>query len=91
VLSDVPADAPSRAAVMINGLGATKYEEMFVLYGSVHKLLQAAGIDIYKPLVGEFATSLNMAGCSLTLSWMDAELQALYDYPVETPSFTSWE
>lgn len=91
VLSDAPSDAPSRAAVMINGLGATKYEEMFVLYGSVHKLLQTAGIDIYKPLVGEFATSLNMAGCSLTVSWMDAELQALYDYPVESPAFTTWE
>ncbi|MDZ4764812.1 MAG: dihydroxyacetone kinase subunit DhaK [Chloroflexota bacterium] len=88
LLADTPADAPTRAAVLLNGLGATKYEEMFVLYGTIHKLLSAAGIDIYKPLVGEYATSLDMAGCSLTLSWMDADLQALYDARAETPAFT---
>jgi dihydroxyacetone kinase len=90
IMTDVPAGAGSRATVMINGLGATKYEEMFVLYSTISRLLTAAGTDIYKPLVGEFATSLNMAGCSLTVSWLDDELQTLYDAPVETPAFTTW-
>lgn len=88
IIADAPHDAPARAGVLLNGLGAIKYEELFVLYGAIHTLLTAAGVDIYKPIVGEYATSLDMAGCSLTLSWMDAELQALHDAPAETPAFT---
>ncbi len=88
LLADSPPDAGSRAAVMLNGLGNTKYEELFVLFGDVHKCLAEAGIDVYEPLVGEFVTSLDMAGCSLTLIWLDAELQALHDAPTATPAFT---
>jgi D-erythrulose 4-kinase len=89
VLSDVPAGAGSKAVVLVNGLGATKYEEMFVMYGDIHKKLAAAGIDLYKPIVGELATSLNMEGCGLTLMWLDSDLQALLDYPTETPAWTN--
>lgn len=88
VLADTPADAGSRAAVMLNGLGSTKYEELFVLYKDVSQQLEAAGIEIYQPLVGEFVTSLNMAGCSLSLMWLDDDLQALHDAPASTPAFT---
>lgn len=89
VLSDVPQGSGSRAAVLVNGLGSTKYEEMFVMYGDIHKRLTAAGIEIYKPIVGELATSLDMEGCGLTLMWLDGDLQALYDYPTETPAWTN--
>lgn len=88
VLGDTPAGAGSKAAVLLNGLGDTKYEELFVLYKDVHRLLTEAGIQIHDPLVGEFVTSLDMAGCSLTLMWLDDDLQALHDAPCAAPAYT---
>jgi dihydroxyacetone kinase len=88
ILADAPKDVGSQAAVLVNGLGATKYEELFVLYHSVAPLLAKAGIEPYEPLVGEFVTSLNMAGCSLTLFWLDDDLRPLHDATAVTPAFT---
>ena len=88
ILADAPPDAGSRAAVLVNGLGGTKYEELFVLYHGIAPLLQQAGIETYEPLIGEFVTSLDMTGCSLTLHWLDDELQSLHDAPAGTPAFT---
>ena len=65
LLEDTPDDVGSRAAVLLNGLGSTQYEEMLVLYKDVHDLLTAAGVDVYRPIVNEMVTSLDMAGCSL--------------------------
>lgn len=87
VLADKPVDAGNKVAVLLNGLGNTKYEELFVLYKSIHKQLEANGLALHDPFVGEFATSLNMAGCSLTLLWLTDELQALHDAPAITPAF----
>lgn len=86
VIAERPAGA-SRAAVLVNGLGATKYEELLVLYGGVARRLEAAGVTAVLPEVGEFVTSLNMAGCSLTLAWLDDELESLWSAPVDTASF----
>uniref|UniRef100_UPI0028A63F2C dihydroxyacetone kinase subunit DhaK n=1 Tax=Shinella sp. TaxID=1870904 RepID=UPI0028A63F2C len=69
VLAERPAGA-RRAAVLLNGLGATKYEELFVLWGAVEILLQASGVDLVAPEVGEYVTSLDMQGCSLTVLWL---------------------
>jgi dihydroxyacetone kinase len=88
VLADAPPDVGSRAAVLVNGLGGTKYEEMFVLYQGIAPLLAEAGIEAYAPRVGEFVTSLEMAGCSLTLFWLDDELLALHDASADAPAFT---
>jgi dihydroxyacetone kinase len=88
VLGDTPGDAGSRAALLLNGLGSTKYEELFVLYSTIKKLLDKEGIEIHEPYVGEFVTSLDMAGCSLTLMWLDDALQELHDAPASTPAFT---
>lgn len=88
ILTDVPADAGNRVAVLLNGLGSTKYEELFVLYKDIHARLEANGLALHDPFVGEFACSLNMAGCSLTLLWLTDELQALHDAPAATPAFT---
>lgn len=88
VLSDVPEGSSGQATVMLNGLGSTKYEEMFVLYKDVARLLESNGIAIHDPLIGEYATSLDMAGCSLTLMWLDDDLRTLYDAPVKTPAYT---
>ncbi|MFZ4814540.1 MAG: dihydroxyacetone kinase subunit DhaK [Phototrophicaceae bacterium] len=88
VMANAPVDVGSRAVVMLNGLGATKYEELFVLYGDIHKQLQTAGIEVCETLIDEFATSLDMKGCSLTLLWVDDDLKALYDAPASTPVYT---
>lgn len=76
VLDAAPSNAPSsRVAVILNGLGATKYEELFLTYGKVAAKLRAAGLTIVEPEVGELVTSLDMGGISLTLMWLDKELE----------------
>jgi dihydroxyacetone kinase len=88
VLSEIPPDAPgSRVAVVVNGLGSVKSEELFVLYRSIAALLAAAGLSVVRPEVGEYATSFEMAGVSLTLSWLDQELEASWSAPALTPAF----
>ena len=87
LLAERPASADGRAAVVLNGLGATKYEELLVLYGRVHRLLEEAGVTAVLPEVGELVTSLDMAGCSVSLTWLDDELEGLWTAPVDTASF----
>ena len=60
VLAERPEEASGRAAVLVNGLGATKYEELFVLYGHVSDLLTNAGLELIAPEIGELVTSLDM-------------------------------
>jgi dihydroxyacetone kinase len=88
LLAERPAGAV-RARVLVNGLGSTKYEELFVLYRSVHQRLLAEGVEPVEVEVGEFVTSLDMAGCSLTLCWVDEELERLYATPAAAPGFRS--
>jgi len=88
LLAETPPDAGSRVAVLVNGLGGTKYEELFVLYQGVMPLLAAAGIEPYAPQIGEFVTALDMTGCSLTLFWLDDDLQPLLDATAISPAFT---
>lgn len=79
--------AGAKASVLLNGLGSIKYEELFVVYRRVNQLLQAAGIEIVEPEVGELVTSLDMAGASLTLFWLDDELERLWKAPADTPAY----
>jgi D-erythrulose 4-kinase len=87
VLAERPEDASGRAAVLVNGLGATKYEELFVLFGDIAELLQAADVVLVQPEVGELVTSLDMAGCSLSITWLDEELEGYWVAPADTPAF----
>jgi dihydroxyacetone kinase len=87
VLAERPEGVSGRAAVLLNGLGATKYEELFVLYGQVNELLDAAGVVQVAPEVGELVTSLDMAGCSLSVTWLDEELEGYWLAPADTPAF----
>lgn len=87
VLAERPAEAGPRAAVIVNGLGATKYEELFLLYGSIDRRLVAAGIEPVLPEVGELVTSLDMAGCSLSITWLDDELESYWTAPADTAAF----
>lgn len=87
VRSEVPLTAGDRVAVMVNGLGATPLEELYIVYRKAHDLLAADGIRVHRAYVGEYATSMEMAGCSLTVMKVDDELAALLDHPAQTPFF----
>ncbi len=80
--------AGDRVAVMVNGLGATPPEELYIVYRKVHDLLSGDGVRVHRAYVGEYATSMEMAGCSLTVFKLDDELAALLDHPAHTPFFT---
>jgi dihydroxyacetone kinase len=77
----------ARVVPILNGLGSLKYEEMFVVYRRIAGLLEEAGAVIVDPHVGEYCTSFDMAGTSLTLFWLDDELERLWDTPVDAPAY----
>jgi phosphoenolpyruvate---glycerone phosphotransferase subunit DhaK len=87
IQKDMPLAKGDRVAVMVNGLGATPLEELYILYRRVHGQLEAQGVTIHQPFIGEYATSLEMPGASITIMKLDAELQALLDHPAHTPFF----
>ena len=76
--------AGSEAIVMVNGMGGTPLMELYLMYGQVKALLDAAGVRVARNLVGNYITSLDMAGCSVTVLKADDELLALWDAPVRT-------
>lgn len=79
--------AGQRVGVILNGLGSVKYEELFVVYRRVAQLLEQAGLTIVDPEVGELVTSFDMAGASLTLFWLDEELERFWRAPADTPAY----
>lgn len=87
LLAERPEGAGSRVAPILNGLGATKYEELFLLWGIVARRLREEGLDLVGPEVGELVTSLDMGGVSLTLCWLDEQLEELWLDPADTPAW----
>ncbi|MUL79053.1 dihydroxyacetone kinase subunit DhaK [Mycolicibacterium sp. CBMA 226] len=85
IISDLPFQKGDRVAVMINGLGGTPVSELYLLYGLVHKDLQARGITVERNYIGEYCTSLDMVGASLTLVRLDDEISELLAAPAEVP------
>ncbi|WP_455708899.1 dihydroxyacetone kinase subunit DhaK [Brevibacillus centrosporus] len=85
ILQDLPIEAGAEVSVLINGLGATPLEELYIVYRSVHKLLAEKEIHVHRPYIGEFATSMEMAGLSVSLLKLDDELRELLDAPHQTP------
>ncbi|MBM7051568.1 MULTISPECIES: dihydroxyacetone kinase family protein [unclassified Rothia (in: high G+C Gram-positive bacteria)] len=81
VLADAPQGAGKRIGVIVNGLGVTKYEELFLLYRTIAPHLRAVGYEIIDPEVGELVTSLDMGGVSLTVFWLDGELEETWTAP----------
>ncbi|MCP8999323.1 dihydroxyacetone kinase family protein [Pseudarthrobacter sp. RMG13] len=77
----------ARVVPILNGLGSVKYEELFVVYRRVAQLLTEAGLEAVDPQVGELVTSFDMAGTSLTLFWLDDELETLWNAPADAPAF----
>jgi dihydroxyacetone kinase len=91
LLAELPDGIPSaegqRVGVILNGLGSVKYEELFVVYRRVAEQLGRAGVTIVDPEVGELVTSFDMAGASLTLFWLDDELEGFWRAPADTPAY----
>ena len=91
LLQELPSEVASaegqRVVVILNGLGSVKYDELFVVYREADRLLRGSGITVVDCEVGEICTSFDMAGVSLTLVWLDEELERLWLEPAETPAF----
>lgn len=87
LLAAAPAGAGQRVAPILNGLGTTKYEELFLLWGIVARLLREAGLEVVDVEVGELVTSLDMGGASLTLMWLDDELETFWTADAYTPAY----
>ncbi len=75
-----------RLLAMVNGLGSTPQQELYIVYGHLHKALETMGVQVERSLVGEYVTSLDMAGAAITLLRLDDELLHLWDAPVWTPT-----
>lgn len=86
VVNDMPYVAGDEVALLINGLGGTPMQELYLLNNSVSKAIEKRDIKIYKTLVGNYMTSIDMAGASITLLKLDNELKELLDSPVDTPA-----
>jgi dihydroxyacetone kinase-like protein len=84
VLPDYPFVSGDEVAVLVSGLGATPVMELYVLYNEVEKLLTGKGIKVYRSYVGNYFTSLDMMGATLTVMKLDEELKELIDMPVNT-------
>ncbi len=84
ILPDIPFEKGDEVVVLVSGLGATPINELYVFYDDVEKQLSEAGITVYKPLVGNFFTSLDMMGITLTLMKLDDELKELMDIPADS-------
>ena len=80
--------AGDRVAVMVNGMGATPLSELYIANLEVSKVLADKGIVVAKTLVGNYMTSLDMAGFSISLLKLDDELEVLLNAPADTPAFT---
>ena len=87
VLVDIPYATGDEVAVLINGLGATPLEELYVMYRRVKQTLDAKGIRVFHAYVGEFATSMEMAGASISLLKVDDELKTYLSAAADTPFF----
>ena len=87
VLDDLPFSAGDEVCVMINGLGATPLQELYIAYRKVAQMLKEKNIKIYKSYIGEFFTSLEMGGYSVTLTRLDEELKSLVDVPAKSALF----
>lgn len=87
--ADMPLADGDEVSVMVNGLGGTPLEEQLIVYRSVSSLLRQRGVTVVMPHIGEFATSMEMAGLSVTVFKLDEELKRLLRAPASTPFYTN--
>lgn len=87
ILNDLPFEENDTVAVLVNGLGATPLDEQYIVTRKIDEILKNRNINVHRYYVGEYATSIEMAGLSVSLIKLDDELKELIDYPVNTPFF----
>jgi len=87
LVADMDLTKGDRVDVLVNGLGSTPKEELYIMYRRLHTRLSDMGVSVHRPYLGEFATSLEMAGASISLMRVDDELASLIDAPANTPFF----
>jgi dihydroxyacetone kinase-like protein len=86
ILGDLGAAAKGEAIVLVNGFGGTPAMELYLIYENAASIIEKRGVTIARSLVGSYVTSLEMAGCSITVTMADSEMLALWDAPVHTSS-----
>ena len=86
IASDLGGEARGDALLLVNGFGATPLMELYLMYNAARNVLEKRGARVVRSLVGNYVTSLDMAGCSITVSMLDEALLPLWDAPVETPA-----
>lgn len=84
ILDDYAGNVPKEVLLFVNGFGATPLLELYLVYDAARRFLSERKVSVGRSLVGNFVTSLDMAGCSVTLTGLDAELCGLWDAPVQT-------
>lgn len=87
ILADLPFKSGDEVVVLVSGLGSTPLMEQYILYGEVEKILKSKGIKVHKSLVGNYFTSLEMAGATLSVMRLDDELKECFDYEADAVSF----
>ena len=87
ILPDLPFKSGDEVVVLVSGLGSTPLMEQYILYGEVEKILESKGIKVHKSLVGNYFTSLEMAGATLSVMRLDNELKECFDYEADAVSF----
>lgn len=87
ILSDIPFQSGDEVAVLVNGLGGTPLEELYIAYRKVDEILKRKNIRVFDARVGEYATSMDMAGMSISLLKLDDELKKYLSVPFSTPFF----
>ena len=90
ITADMPLADGDEVALMINGLGGTPLEELYICYKEAYEYLDKLGVKSYRPYIGEYATSMEMAGMSISVLKLDDELKELLDYEASTPFFTNY-
>jgi phosphoenolpyruvate---glycerone phosphotransferase subunit DhaK len=88
ILNDLPYERGSEVAVLVNGLGATPKEELYIVFNKVARILDVSEIKIYRSYIGEYCTSMEMAGVSISLLHLDPKMKLLLDAPSQSPFFS---
>jgi dihydroxyacetone kinase-like protein len=86
IVEDLPFESGDKVLAFVNGMGGTPLIELYIVFRELNRFLGGRGITIERHLIGNYITSLEMAGCSITLLRLDDELTRLWDAPCETPA-----
>ena len=85
ILNDIPFKAGEEVLLFVNSMGGSPLIELYIVYRKAHEIAEKHGLKVVRNLIGPYITSLEMAGCSITVLKMDEDLKKLWDAPVNTP------